>query len=269
MGARATFRGFNDAKSAQLEVRVERTDGSHLYPPMLIFPREPACTREERERVRDGLPRCAASHPGDIGPHHHVRVMTSPTYTSARVRSRRAGSRKRLFATAVKEPETSTAETHAVVARGDRLQEAKEDPAAAQATRTTEPRSATSPRCTTVRRVPVPEPRVRRDPRAAHVCVDEGQARARDAALIAEGKELKDKLAALEGTLGDSSSRRRPEGAQRYAPEVPVGARGSPRCQEVGASATSRRRATWIWARGSGCSTSRRAARYAAHGSCT
>ena len=73
MGARATFRGFNDAKRAQLEVRVDAHTSTALISIRRCgpFPREPACTRHgararSRYLARGAWRRIHATHQTDI-----------------------------------------------------------------------------------------------------------------------------------------------------------------------------------------------------------
>ena len=179
----------------------------------------------------------------------------------------------------MKEPETSTAETPTLSWRAAiDFKKLKEDPAAAQAN--ADDRAAQCDVAKVCELYDAFQSLNRecdeiRELRNANAKSMKGKLEPETrAALIAEGKELKDKLAALEGTLGDLEFQLQTEGQKvpnDTHPEVPVGARSSPRCARRLARARlpSRRRATWIWARGSGCSTSRRAARCAAHGSCT
>ena len=66
MGARATFRSFNDAKSAQLEVRVDAHGRLLSLSADAIFFRANRRARARRESAfAMAFPRCAASHPGD------------------------------------------------------------------------------------------------------------------------------------------------------------------------------------------------------------
>ena len=130
----------------------------------------------------------------------------------------------------MKEPETSTAEPHAVVARGDRLQEAQEDPAAAQAN--ADDRAAQCDVAKVCELYDAFQSLNRecdeiRELRNANAKSMKGKLEPETrAALIAEGKELKDKLAALEGTLGDLEFQLQTEGQKvpnDTHPEVPVG----------------------------------------------
>ena len=130
MGARATFRGFNDAKRAQLEVRVDAHTSTALISIRRCgpFPREPACTREARERVRGILPavRGVASTRHIRLTSSHPRAMTSPTHTTARASRSRP---RRLAQAPVRDRggegarDVHRRDPHAVLARGDRLKE--------------------------------------------------------------------------------------------------------------------------------------------------
>ena len=98
MGARATFRGFNDAKSARLEVRVDAHGRAALSADAIFSARTGVHARGAGSAFAMAFPRRAvhrmAGWTSDL--HHHMaRIGASPTYTTvARVPVRaRAGSR--------------------------------------------------------------------------------------------------------------------------------------------------------------------------------